>query len=69
VAGGLDVHLGKKRSNDPLFVCRHTQADNEVGSNPVRVHSRVARWFVFKTKIPIWVNFGGPSNEKSWYIL
>jgi hypothetical protein len=22
--------------------------------------SRVARWFVFKPKIPIWVNFGGP---------
>jgi hypothetical protein len=24
------------------------------------VDCRVARWFVFKTKIPIWVNFGGP---------
>jgi hypothetical protein len=23
------------------------------------VLSRVARWFVFKPKIPIWVNFGG----------
>jgi hypothetical protein len=23
-------------------------------------HIRVARWFVFKPKIPIWVNFGGP---------
>jgi hypothetical protein len=23
----------------------------------------------FQTKIQIWVNFGGPSNEKSWYIL
>jgi hypothetical protein len=22
--------------------------------------SRVARWFVFKQKIQIWVNFGGP---------
>jgi hypothetical protein len=21
---------------------------------------RVARWFLFKPKIPIWVNFGGP---------
>jgi hypothetical protein len=21
---------------------------------------RVARWFVFKPKIPIWVKFGGP---------
>jgi hypothetical protein len=32
------------------------------------VLSRVARWFVFKPKIPIWVNFGGSWNGKSWYI-
>jgi hypothetical protein len=31
--------------------------------------TRVARWFVFKPKIPIWVNFGGPWNGKGWYIL
>jgi hypothetical protein len=31
--------------------------------------TRVARWFVFKPKIPIWVNFGGPYNEKCLYIL
>jgi hypothetical protein len=30
---------------------------------------RVARWFVFKPKIPIWVNYGGPYNGKCWYIL
>jgi hypothetical protein len=30
---------------------------------------RVARWFVFKPKIPIWVNFGGSCYGKSWYIL
>jgi hypothetical protein len=23
-------------------------------------HVSVARWFIFKPKIPIWVNFGGP---------
>jgi hypothetical protein len=33
------------------------------------VVSRVARWFVFKPKIPIWVNFGGFCYGKSWYIL
>jgi hypothetical protein len=22
--------------------------------------TRVARWFIFKPKVPIWVNFGGP---------
>jgi hypothetical protein len=31
--------------------------------------SRVARWFVFKPKIPIWVSFVGSCNGKSWYIL
>jgi hypothetical protein len=25
---------------------------------------RVARWFIFKPKIPIWGNFGGPKVEK-----
>jgi hypothetical protein len=24
---------------------------------------------VFKPKVQIWFNFGGPWNEKSWYIL
>jgi type II secretory pathway component GspD/PulD (secretin) len=26
--------------------------------------TRVARWFVFKPKIPLWVNFGGFCNGK-----
>jgi hypothetical protein len=30
---------------------------------------RVARWFIFISKIPIWVNFGGPWNWKWWHIL
>jgi hypothetical protein len=29
---------------------------------------RVARWFLFRPKIPIWVYFGGPWNGKFWYI-
>jgi hypothetical protein len=27
-----------------------------------RTVTRVARWFIFKPKISIWVNFGGPWN-------
>jgi hypothetical protein len=34
---------------------------------PVQV--RVARWFLFKTKIQNWANFGGPWTGKCWYIL
>jgi hypothetical protein len=30
--------------------------------------TRVARWFIFNPKIPIWVNFGGPWIEKCWYM-
>jgi hypothetical protein len=38
-------------------------ADEKIIDNPETpdmLSSRVARWFVFKPKIPIWVNFGGP---------
>jgi hypothetical protein len=28
------------------------------------VHTRVARWYIFKPKIPIWVNFVGPCNGR-----
>jgi hypothetical protein len=27
------------------------------------IWTRIARWFLFKPKIPIWVNFGGPYME------
>jgi hypothetical protein len=30
---------------------------------------RVARWFILKPKIPIWVNFGRPYNGECFYIL
>jgi hypothetical protein len=30
---------------------------------------RAARWYVFKQKIPIWVNLGGPYIEKCGYIF
>jgi hypothetical protein len=30
---------------------------------------RVARWFVFKPKIPIWVKFRGPWRGKCCHIL
>jgi hypothetical protein len=31
--------------------------------------SRVARWYIFNPKIPIWVNFGASCNARCWYIL
>jgi hypothetical protein len=47
-AAGMDFEV-------PLF---WTQAQNL--ANCKRISTGVARWFVFKPKIPIWVNFGGP---------
>jgi hypothetical protein len=31
--------------------------------------SRVARWFIFKPKMPIWVNLVGSFKGRCWYIL
>jgi hypothetical protein len=42
---------------------------NVVADKVCQIPNRVARWFVFKPKIQIWVNFGGSWNGKSWYIL
>jgi hypothetical protein len=56
------------------YVWRLLNPLSEWTNKCVRLHMRwpeirVARWFVFKTKIPIWVNFGGSCNGKSWYVL
>jgi hypothetical protein len=33
------------------------------------VLARTARWYIFKPKIPIWVNFVEPWNGKGRYII
>jgi hypothetical protein len=46
---------------------RHT---DKLGRKPIwQLWSRVARWYVFKPKIQIWVIILGPRHEKGWYIL
>jgi hypothetical protein len=35
-----------------------------VGKSFKKLAARVARWYIFKTKNLIWVNFGGSWNEK-----
>jgi hypothetical protein len=40
-----------------------------VGNSRIQIQDRVARWFVFKPKIQIWVNFVGSCNGRGWYIL
>jgi hypothetical protein len=45
---------------------RFRQISKKIGA---REMTRVARWFVFKPKIQIWVSFGGSCNGRYWYIL
>jgi hypothetical protein len=32
-------------------------------------HQKKHSYLILRPKIPIWVYFGGPWNEKCWYIL
>jgi hypothetical protein len=43
--------------------------DSNIDVSNKAIDSRVARWLVFKPKIPIWENFSVPRIGKSWYIL
>jgi hypothetical protein len=38
-----------------------------IGIGTTRERNRVARWFVFKSKIPMWVNLGCPYIGKCLY--
>jgi hypothetical protein len=56
-------------------LCWHTTRDWQACQkwslmqiNTERSKNRVARWFLFKPKIPIGVNFGGPQIGKCWYV-
>jgi hypothetical protein len=61
------VTTRRRRFHRFISVWLNILADVKMISNCPR--RRVARWFVFKPKIPIWVNFGGSCNGKSWFIL
>jgi predicted RNA-binding protein YlxR (DUF448 family) len=78
--GGSDpppVHLCRERRPETRFsrfVRQRTHSDaptvSSFGRKKLpRVGTRVARWFVFKPKIQIWVNLGGSCNGRGWYIL
>jgi hypothetical protein len=54
---------------DVGVVVVHSEVIGQFLDGNVYVGLWVARWFVFKPKIPFWVNFGGSCYGKSWYIL
>jgi hypothetical protein len=60
--GGCDA-----RDENNFVIARHFQRVFQKMSNPasfamamMALMHRVARWFIFKPKITIWVNLGGP---------
>jgi hypothetical protein len=58
-----------QKQNNPTM--EHIYIASYIKPHRVAVGSefRVARWYVFKPKIPIWLNFGRPWNGKCWHIL
>jgi hypothetical protein len=63
-----NIHL-EKNLLIKIFFHRGRKLDGQVliRNNHEEFRARVARWFVSKPKIPIWVNFGGPYIE--WKML
>jgi hypothetical protein len=47
------------------YSCRHVSSHMSAIAHDVGCW--VARWFVFKPKIPIWVNFGGSCDGRCRY--
>jgi hypothetical protein len=47
---------------------RYVQRSRCPGIKTRLVRTRVARWHIFRPKIPIWVNFGGSCNRRCWCI-
>jgi hypothetical protein len=60
--GGAVHELGDELVEDRLLHedARRAEADLALETDEVAVRIRVARWFIFKPKILIWVNFGVP---------
>jgi hypothetical protein len=58
------------RDNFPFWRRKRLFAiGNERKGSAAPPRPRVARWHIFKQKIQIWVNFGGSSSGRCWYIL
>jgi hypothetical protein len=65
----LDFCFEKKPSGNPgEFFKKRSSLFSVQKAGPGCLLARVARWSVFKPKIPIWVNFGEPWNGKGWHI-
>jgi hypothetical protein len=66
-SGNPDVATLRRHLGESWSFCLQTGSLNR--HLPGRVLFRVARWFIFKPKIQIWVYLGGPWNVTCNYIL
>jgi hypothetical protein len=69
---GHSSSLRKKTERHKKQTNKKTFSQKVVFSNRkevVNTRARVARWFVFKPKFQILVNFGGYCNGRCWYIF
>jgi hypothetical protein len=53
----------------PLRFQWWSSSDDVLHTFQTLLRSKVARWFIFKPKIPFWVKFWGSCNGICWYIL
>jgi hypothetical protein len=60
-------------AQQPLRKSAYSAVNYKVQTGQTRMYlnaqSRVARWHIFKPKIPIWVNFGWSCNGWCWHVL
>jgi hypothetical protein len=59
----------KQRPARETFVAEQITKQLYVLSKLHRAEQQVARWYIFKPKILILVNFYGASNGRGWFIL
>jgi hypothetical protein len=68
----IRYEIGLKRiCSRETYGCRESSVTRRVWEKiaPNVAQPRVVRWYTFKPKISICVNFGGPSNGKGWYVI
>jgi hypothetical protein len=59
-AASIERNIRKRDFNLKVFGSASISNSNPDSDITIfKLGSRVARWFIFKPKIPIWVNFGG----------
>jgi hypothetical protein len=63
------MYLSSCNAVAALLPCGLPEIKRQYVTDIFQLLIRVARWFVFKPKIPIWVNFAGSCYGKSRYIL